>query len=1050
MNNLPAWDLGNGIWLLADQDFDYAALQEQNATMHEMARAMGLDNEDTGSTFTIDTNGLWLEITNVSSGLAYLNLNNATDSVYEILSKTDLTLTNWNIEQEVWPTNPAVMPFVVASLGRTNLFIWAQDWTGVTENENTTPDWWFWKYFGTLDLSDTNLDSTGTNTLLYDYQNGRDPNVIQFSLQFTNYYVNTLNVPVQLNISGGVPSYMAVLINDMNQADAVWQPYASSNIIVTLGPTNGAYSIYVGLRGLPPNAAQTWQLTSVTLYSAAPMLTITNPATSVVSQSPIQLQGFASNPLDSLTFNVSNAAGVLTNQPGFLTGQFYDTGLLAYTTNYFECSGIVLNSGTNIITLHATDWAGNTANVSFTVIYSPDTNPPVLNLVWPQDGTVISGSNFTLQAQVSDPTATVTASINGNAVQGLVEQSGSVWVQNLPLNAGTNAMTLTATNVFGVSVTDFNVIGNDVGLVIDPLPDDQLNQPLVTVTGSINDPSDTVTVNDVQANVDSETGYWEADGVPVNPTGTASLNVQVGDSSNNPLSSGMASQPQPATVVLASYSDFTSDQFTGFYGSGNWLYLNVNTINWAYDAGGTENGNWAGPNDAGIEEIYNNNSWSLPAAGPGSAGLGFTWDYFSVNTSYVDDYGTTHSFQHSSKAIMMLAPYGQEPAGTTNVYLFLAGFMEYTNPVQNGSANLSHPPEWTQINGQTLVNTGITNADGSVMGAMVVSAVGGTTVTLTPTITQYYTYNAASISDTQVLNLTLQIIDTNTGINLSAQTNTVIVGQQMNLTCQLSVTNQLMTNFPLANFQWTIPGVTISNYVEAADASSAMVVTSFPLNNSNVVFYWVDGASNRLVQCSATVQGKMVTGQAAFNVFRPTAKITTVTGTVALDTNWNNGYFALHYGYISEFGTPGIQFYSSITTNGCPGHIKWIQIINSLSDDVIATGGYYDVHLLLTNALDNADSYPYNTLTNAEDSPGRPVNKASDKSVSVSDNFSMWVEYQPPGGIWVPLSVVNWSWGGEGSTNGVNWSLISSNNIVNPTGFETTTFPTWNNIYKNP
>ena len=170
-----------------------------------------------------------------------------------------------------------------------------------------------------------------------------------------------------------------------------------------------------------------------------------------------------------------------------------------------------MNSGTNIITLHATDWAGNTANVSFTVIYSPDTNPPVLNLVWPQDGTVISGSNFTLQAQVSDPTATVTASINGNAVQGLVEQSGSVWVQNLPLNAGTNAMTLTATNVFGVSVTDFNVIGNDVGLVIDPLPDDQLNQPLVTVTGSINDPSDTVTVNDVQANVDSETGYWEAD-----------------------------------------------------------------------------------------------------------------------------------------------------------------------------------------------------------------------------------------------------------------------------------------------------------------------------------------------------------------------------------------------------------------------------------------------------------------------------------------------------------------------------------------------------------
>jgi hypothetical protein len=57
----------------------------------------------------------------------------------------------------------------------------------------------------------------------------------------------------------------------------------------------------------------------------------------------------------------------------------------------------------------------------------------------------------------------------------------------------------------------------------------------------------------------------------------------------------------------------------------------------------------------------------------------------------------------------------------------------------------------------------------------------------------------------------------------------------MNLQCQLSVTNVTLTNF-----QWTIPGYAISNYVVAADASSAMVVTNFPMNNSNVVFYWVN------------------------------------------------------------------------------------------------------------------------------------------------------------------------------------------------------------------
>ncbi len=49
----------------------------------------GSDGNDFTSNYTPPDYGttLWLEITNVSNGLAYLNLNNATDSVYEIFSK---------------------------------------------------------------------------------------------------------------------------------------------------------------------------------------------------------------------------------------------------------------------------------------------------------------------------------------------------------------------------------------------------------------------------------------------------------------------------------------------------------------------------------------------------------------------------------------------------------------------------------------------------------------------------------------------------------------------------------------------------------------------------------------------------------------------------------------------------------------------------------------------------------------------------------------------------------------------------------------------------
>ena len=155
-NNLDAWNLGNGVYMLDDFDFAYQA-QAQSRAMATGVPSPGDDGYGDGGdytssyvTSTFDTNSLWLEITNVANGLAYLNLHNATNEVYAIWSVTNL-LANWNVETEVWPdTNQTVMPFTVPTLARQNLFLRAEDWTGVTENGNTTPDWWFWEYFGTV------------------------------------------------------------------------------------------------------------------------------------------------------------------------------------------------------------------------------------------------------------------------------------------------------------------------------------------------------------------------------------------------------------------------------------------------------------------------------------------------------------------------------------------------------------------------------------------------------------------------------------------------------------------------------------------------------------------------------------------------------------------------------------------------------------------------------------------------------------------------------------------------------------------------------------
>src|SRR5581483_3284549 len=99
LNHLPAWDLGNGNWLLADQNFDYSALTQQPAGLRGLNMSLefesGADYASDGYLF--DTNALWLELTNISGGWSYLNLRNGTNMVYAIWSTTNLATTTCHI-----------------------------------------------------------------------------------------------------------------------------------------------------------------------------------------------------------------------------------------------------------------------------------------------------------------------------------------------------------------------------------------------------------------------------------------------------------------------------------------------------------------------------------------------------------------------------------------------------------------------------------------------------------------------------------------------------------------------------------------------------------------------------------------------------------------------------------------------------------------------------------------------------------------------------------------------------------------------------------------
>jgi hypothetical protein len=95
----------------------------------------------------------------------------------------------------------------------------------------------------------------------------------------------------------------------------------------------------------------------------------------------------------------------------------------------------------------------------------------------------------------------------------IVEHNGRVIVKDLPLEDGTNAISVVAKDAAGnSSVTNLNIYGSPVKITMRPISLERLNQQCVSVSGMISDPSLAVWVNGQQATV-SGNGQWKADGV---------------------------------------------------------------------------------------------------------------------------------------------------------------------------------------------------------------------------------------------------------------------------------------------------------------------------------------------------------------------------------------------------------------------------------------------------------------------------------------------------------------------------------------------------------
>jgi hypothetical protein len=372
-----------------------------------------------------------------------------------------------------------------------------------------------------------------------------------------------------------------------------------------------------------------------------------------------------------------------------------------------------------------------------------------------------------------------------NTIQGLVERNGTVLAQHLPLSNGTNWLTIAATDAAGnTSTTNLTLFQSGVALTINPLTSDQLNSSSVTVYGTVSDSTVAVYVNGIQASVNID-GTWEADGVSVKPSGLAMINVQAGADTEHIVASQTSYQPQPVTVGLKSYTGYQSRSWTEtFYclNPGNLAGYDNDTINWDYGTGGfwhqygdgTQEGDVGGPYD------YTENL---------SAGEGVIfppWEYADTPVIWIYNGECLNANFHGHRRTetrVTIRPQDQISATENELYLVRVAASEVSDPARNGFfgsyAYLAFtnpgwwygdsplPPEWLQIRGQTLVNSGITKSDGSFWGETIVSAPTGVNVDATPTATRVHQYWDYTF-DVQANQVNLQLaVDGNRDGNLT-------------------------------------------------------------------------------------------------------------------------------------------------------------------------------------------------------------------------------------------------------------------------------------------
>ena len=1036
----------------------------------------------------LDTSGLYLEITNVADGLAFFNLRNGTNQVYAIWSTSDLAA-GWNVVAEVWPTNAEVMPFTLPTCEQTNLFVLAQDWTGVTENGNTTPDWWLWKYFGTVALSDTNLDSQGANTLVYDYTNNLDPNVLTFTLSTTNHYVNQATAVMQVNLLTGIPSYYAVMLNDTNTAAATWLSYPGTNLNVGLGSTDGTYMVRIGLRGRPLDATQSWQSLTVIRDTTPLTLGLTNLSSLSGSRPFIDPAGYASRALSALNWTLIDATGATNTGNGTVVAQDWNLSDPWHATNWLQCVDLPLALGTNWISIQATDWAGSIAETNFSYVFDTngDTNAPALTVAWPPAEGLVSGESFTVQASTDDDTAAVALQyLDGNGivqtVNGVVERGGKVWVRDVPLAAGTNQVSVLTTDAAGnVSTNNLAVLRTNLVFEIASLTQDELKYAYAAVWVTGDDWDATVTVNGVLA-TNLGCGYWEAGDVPLPLGGIVTLQATAQLASGATVHTVLTQERGP--IVFTQTYEYKLDySFDG--GSSNTWESHHFEMHWARGVGGTNlETSWRLNGDGSVSSNYYVAVWP-PENGYWPSLHAQTWSASYLNGVLTDSLAWTadrpsvewmeKSSSAGSRADLENVSWSE--ASGREVRLFTGGQAErqdqglldlsaslniesvldpqvyawaerYRSPEFTSFLATESPPVGVPPQEVALGTVGMLGSDGH---RYTVQASGNELVITPIARATSYSGDLPSVTRHKL------VIRANTN-DLSLTTPQFCVGQLVNLQAAWSPS---LLGGTQTSYYWVYSLDFVNTKIPGnGDSSDQYVIDPTKYTNNPTPLWWYSGGG-KIVWCHTTnvfPNGQVIAFTpmgADVSVYRPEIS-DFIDHPPSFATNCvDNDTLYLQLGDNNSHGDMNYEVHVWSYYGGTAGIVQLIK--RSASNGSVDSGS-----LGTDGAFWLDSSYPYitspvlayeDTPVTFSDGPGVPdVASVLSWTTSVSDQFIDYVVFRPSAGvqadnIYVTLGVVsggNPSWGWSASTTWtLGWSTPTYS-ITRPTWPDDSNgFPTW-------